>query len=252
MIKNLLQPIFFLLMCGVSLAGWPDDEVNHWDDVIIKKSGISTKPNDIRHWLQSRIPNATNELKAAKLVFDLGNESFEVREQASRELLKLNNLAIFELKKAVKSKDIEVAKRAADCLEQISPYESTTLKTAVIRLLGKSNPEVVFEYFTKLADTPELDLLTSEALLDAFNTATKSNPVLVQKLEDFSQTKNIKSRILIARALARANPNGLIFTKLSTNDQPIVKVNASLALLQEKDKKALGMLINLLTELKIN
>ncbi|NBR07850.1 MAG: hypothetical protein EBT92_19095 [Planctomycetes bacterium] len=27
MIKNLLQPIFFLLMCGVSLAGWPDDEV---------------------------------------------------------------------------------------------------------------------------------------------------------------------------------------------------------------------------------
>jgi len=186
------------------------------------------------------------------LVIDLGNESFEVREQASRELLKLNNLAIFELKKATKSKDIEVAKRASDCLEQISPHESIALKTAIIRLLGKSNPELVFEYFIKIADTPELDLLTSEALLDAFSITIKSNPTLLQKLEDFSLTKDIKSRILIARVLAIGNPNGIAFRKLSTDDQAIVKANALLALLQEKDKKAIGLLITLLPELKTN
>jgi hypothetical protein len=186
------------------------------------------------------------------LVIDLGNESFEVREQASRELLKLNNLAIFELKKAIKSKDIEVAKRASDCLEQISPHESIALKTAIIRLLGESNPELVFEYFIKIADTPELDILTSEALLDALSITIKSNPTLIQKLEDFAQTKDIKSRILIARVLAIGNPNGIAFRKLSTDDQAIVKANALLALLQEKDKKAIGLLITLLPELKTN
>jgi len=253
MSKSLLQSLLFLLLLGnVTHGGWPEDEVNYWDDIIINKSGISTKPKDIQNWLQSRIPNVTNGIKAAKWVADLGNESFEVREQASRELLKLNNLAIFELKKATKSKDIEVAKRASDCLEQISPHESIALKTAIIRLLGKSNPELVFEYFIKIADTPELDLLTSEALLDAFSITIKSNPTLLQKLEDFSLTKDIKSRILIARVLAIGNPNGIAFRKLSTDDQAIVKANALLALLQEKDKKAIGLLITLLPELKTN
>jgi len=253
MSKSLLQSLLFLLLLGnVTHGGWPEDEVNYWDDIIINKSGISTKPKDIQNWLQSRIPNVTNGIKASKWVIDLGNESFEVREQASRELLKLNNLAIFELKKATKSKDIEVAKRASDCLEQISPHESIALKTAIIRLLGKSNPELVFEYFIKIADTPELDLLTSEALLDAFSITIKSNPTLLQKLEDFSLTKDIKSRILIARVLAIGNPNGIAFRKLSTDDQAIVKANALLALLQEKDKKAIGLLITLLPELKTN
>ena len=253
MSKSLLQSLlFFVLICNVTHGGWPEDEVNYWDDIIIKKSSISTKPKDIQNWLQSRIPNVTNGIKASKWVIDLGNESFEVREQASRELLKLNNLAIFELKKATKNKDIEVAKRASDCLEQISPHESIALKTAIIRLLGKSNPELVFEYFSKIADTPELDLLTSEALLDAFSITIKSNPTLVRKLEDFAQTKDIKSRILIARVLAIGNPNGIAFRTLSTDDQTIVKANALLALLQEKDKKAIGLLITLLPELKTN
>ncbi|NBS90713.1 hypothetical protein EBS67_12070 [bacterium] len=253
MSKSLLQSLLFLLLLGnVTHGGWPEDEVNYWDDIIINKSGISTKPKDIQNWLQSRIPNVTNGIKAAKWVADLGNESFEVREQASRELLKLNNLAIFELKKAIKSKDIEVAKRASDCLEQISPHESIALKTAIIRILGESNPELVFEYFIKIADTPELDILTSEALLDALSITIKSNPTLVQKLEDFAQTKDIKSRILIARVLAIGNPNGIAFRKLSTDDQAIVKANALLALLQEKDKKAIGLLITLLPELKTN
>ena len=253
MSKSLLQSLLFLLLLGnVTHGGWPEDEVNYWDDIIINKSGISTKPKDIQNWLQSRIPNVTNGIKAAKWVADLGNESFEVREQASRELLKLNNLAIFELKKAIKSKDIEVAKRASDCLEQISPHESIALKTAIIRILGESNPELVFEYFIKIADTPELDILTSEALLDALSITIKSNPTLVQKLEDFAQTKDIKSRILIARALAIGNPNGIAFRKLSTDDQAIVKANALLALLQEKDKKAIGLLITILPELKTN
>ena len=253
MSKSLLQSLLFLfLICNITHGGWPEDEVHYWDDIIIKKSGISTNPKDIQTWLQSRIPNVTNGIKASKWVIDLGNDSFEVREHASRELLKLNNLAIFELKKAIKSKDIEVAKRASDCLEQISPHESIALKTAIIRLLGKSNPELVFEYFAKVVDTPELDILTSEALLDAFSITIKSNPTLVRKLEDRSQSKDIKSRILIARVLAIGNPNGIAFRKLSTDDQSIVKANALLSLLLEKDKKAIGLLISLLPELKTN
>ena len=147
---------------------------------------------------------------------------------------------------------LKFAKRATDCLEQISPNESIALKTAIIRLLGKSNPEMVFDYFSKITETSELDLLTSEALLDAFNITIKTNQNLIQKLEGFAQTKNIKSRIVIARVLAKGNPNATAFKKLSTEDKTLVKVNAALALLQEKDKKSIELLINLLPELKIN
>jgi hypothetical protein len=246
MIRIIVQCLLILvILCSLVNAGWPEDEVNYWDDIIIKKAGIKATAKDIRDWLQSRIPNSANELKAAKWVADLGNESFEVREQATQELLKLNNLAIFELKKAIKSQDVEVAKRATDCIEQISPNESIALKTAIIRLLGKSNPEMVFDYFSKITETSELDLLTAEALLDAFNITIKTNQNLIQKLESFAQTKNIKSRIVIARVLAKGNPNATAFKKLSTEDKTLVKVNAALALLQEKDKKAIELLINL-------
>ena len=67
MSKSLLRSLLFLLLfCNITHGGWPEDEVNYWDDIIIKKSGISTKPKDIQNWLQSRIPNATNGIKASK------------------------------------------------------------------------------------------------------------------------------------------------------------------------------------------
>lgn len=246
--------VFILLFLSYSLAhaAWPEDEVNYWDDMILKKAGISLAPNEIQKWLRTRIPNLSTESNAAKWVLELGNENFEIREQASKELLKLNNLAIFELKKALKSNDVEVVKRASDCLEKISPNESTALKCAVIRLLGKSDPRLVFEYFSKIAETPELDLMTSEAILDAFNSSIKTNTSLVKLLEDFPGPKNPNARIIIARTLAKGNPKGPAFKKLAENDAPIIRANAALALLQEKDKNAVGLLISLLSELKTN
>lgn len=102
---------------------------------------------------------------------------------------------------------------------------------------------MVFDYFSKITETSELDLLTAEALLDAFNITIKTNKNLIQKLESFAQTKNIKSRIVIARVLAKGNPNATAFKKLSTEDKTLVKVNAALALLQEKTKKQSNCLL---------
>lgn len=68
---NLLRSFLFLVLaCSFTNAGWPEDEVDYWDDIIIKKAGISTTPNNTKRWLESRIPNSINGQNVAKWVAD--------------------------------------------------------------------------------------------------------------------------------------------------------------------------------------
>lgn len=55
------------------------------------------------------------------LTYQLGSDDFRVREQASRELLKLGTKAIPALKEAAKSKDVEVVHRAKALLGKLDP-----------------------------------------------------------------------------------------------------------------------------------
>jgi len=252
-VTNFHLPLLLLIFsCGLIFAGWPENEISYLDDALIKSSGITNTTKELSGWLGTRIPDKKNEHLASKWIADLGNEIFEVREQATRELLKLDKTAVFELKKALNSKDIEVASRAKICLDKISPNDSLALKTAIIRKLATRDPEVLLNYLNIIAASDELDLPTSEALLDAFTIAIKTNANLFARLESFAKSKNPKTRILIAWILSRTNPNCDTFKTLLNNDLPIIKANAALALLQQREKSALRILAGVLPELKTN
>jgi hypothetical protein len=64
-------------------------------------------------------PTAEQKAAAAKAIADFASQDFETREKASAEVLKLGPAAIAALREAGKSKDAEVAKRAAQALSVI-------------------------------------------------------------------------------------------------------------------------------------
>jgi hypothetical protein len=93
--------------------------------------------------------NSMPDLKQriAKLITDLGDNSFLVRENASKELAKLGALAAAEIEAATKHADPEIATRASALMEQLwrsaSPLpEDDEIETKKFSIRGTIKPDV--------------------------------------------------------------------------------------------------------------
>src|SRR5260370_1389271 len=74
---------------------------------------------------------SNNDLeRMKKLIADLGDDSFEVRQNASAQLVVVGAAAIPLLKQAAKDTDIEVVRRAEDCLKHIETGSSSSIVAA--------------------------------------------------------------------------------------------------------------------------
>jgi hypothetical protein len=98
--------------------------------------------------------------RIAKLITDLGDNSFQVRENASKELAALGALAAAELEAAAKSPDPEVVTRAAALLEQLGggndpPPSDDEVQTKIFLIRGTAT-------FNSLAVTTEKGLVKIE------------------------------------------------------------------------------------------
>ncbi len=130
--------------------------------------------------------------KIAALVRQLGDKSFQVRENASQELVGLGEAAVPFLKQALKSSDLEVVRRAERCLQMIQTdparkERENAVLAAAVRLLAAKKPAGATEAllaFLPLADD-EADEGDIRAALRALALREgKPDPTLVLALED--------------------------------------------------------------------
>src|ERR1700719_849839 len=73
-------------------------------------------------------------------ITQLGDDSFEVREHASAALIARGAPAESLLKHAMKSSDVEVARRAEECLRQIKRTVGSAVPLAAARVLALRKP----------------------------------------------------------------------------------------------------------------
>jgi HEAT repeat protein len=90
------------------------------------------------------------------LIEQLGCGNFAERERASRVLVALELAAVPALQEAINSKDTEVRRRAALCLDEIQARTWHSLGLAAVRLLLRSKPEglaaVLIQYLPYAGD----------------------------------------------------------------------------------------------------
>src|SRR5439155_15682197 len=143
--------------------------------------------------------------KVRTLVRQLGDDSFEVREQASAELAAIGALARPLLEQALRDPDPEVVYRARDCLQRIKGEKGSNapLLAAAARLLAARRPagaaEVLLSYFPSADESVAEEIrttLTALAVRDG-----KPEPVLVEALADKEPLK----RAAAGEAFCRAN-----------------------------------------------
>jgi HEAT repeat protein len=188
--------------------------------------------------------------KVKQLIAKLGHDEFLTREAAFQELHHLGRIALPQLREAVASKDLEVARRVRDLIERIEHEPSRNLPGAAVRLLALRKPpgaaEALLAYLPLAENENLIDELKKSLTALAFHDG-KLDAALVRALTDSSPT----ARATAAEALAKGGgtEGRKAVRKLLQDDDAIVRLHVALTLAMIHEKDSVPVLIDLLAVL---
>jgi hypothetical protein len=184
------------------------------------------------------------------LIRQLGDDSFEARQKASAELAAQGPVALPLLREALRDPDVEIDRRAEECIHQIEQFHNPALAPAALRLLAARRPagtaEVLLAY-VPFADNESLAEEVREALARAAFRDGKPDPALTAALTDRSPARRAAAGAALCRA--GAPEQRAAGRKLLQDTDPVVRLRVALALAAAHDKDAVPILIDLLTRL---
>jgi hypothetical protein len=170
-------------------------------EAVLKKAGVGSSDQEVLAFLRRLAPAPDVLVKVRKLIGDLSSDTFEVREKAGDELVALGAVAVPLLQQAAKDDDVEVARRAKDCLELIKVRDTSETATAAIQVLGLRQPAGTAEAL--LAYLPGADKAVSREVWAALHhLARKEGPAkqaLVKALEDADPARRAAARAALGK-----------------------------------------------------
>lgn len=110
-------------------------------ETLLRNENLPTDGPGLLAYLRTQTRTSGDDARLRGWIRDLGDDDFDTREQASKNLLEAGRKAIAYLRPALESRDREVVRRAASCLESITEGPLTPMMPAILRLLGQRRPE---------------------------------------------------------------------------------------------------------------
>jgi hypothetical protein len=168
----------------------------------LKAAKVGTDGAALLEYLRGRVPREADRENIKRFIKQLGDDSSEVREQATQELIRQGSAARSELRRAAKDDDVEVASRARRCLDKIAEGEGSDGLPAALRLVAIKQPpgaaEVLLALAPALTDDDDVRELRN-ALAAVALPGVKPDKVVEQALED----KDPARRAAAAAALGK-------------------------------------------------
>jgi HEAT repeat protein len=232
---------------ALSAAGGKADTAA--DEQTLKAFGIDTTDQALLEFFRKRTLD-DDRAKIHDYIRDLGDDAYETRERASAKLVALGSVAEPFLKKALASDDVEVVRRAEDCLRLIRQGVGASLPAAAARLVARRQlagaAPVLLAYLPFAPNTLVAEevrkALTALAVRDG-----KPEPALVAALSDPVAGR----RAAAAEALCRSGltePRASVKQLLKDPDAE-VRLQVALTLANAHDRDAIPVLIDLLGQL---
>lgn len=215
------------------------------DEKTLADAGLKSDGNSLIQFLARRSEDKVDPIQIKELITKLGDDNFDIREQTSATLNAIGIAALQDLKTASKNPDVEISRRAKDCIQKIEEGSRKFVVAASIRLLGAKKPEGALTALINYSQFSELDQ-TTEDLIAAI-TATGSDNGSPSKiiLEAIHGNKPL-AKIICAEALANINPE--LFKKeaiaLLNSDEPRVRYKIALAFGKLGDKRSIEPLVS--------
>src|SRR5208282_5094511 len=105
------------------------------DELLLREAHIDSTADGLIAFLQRSSGRDEDLQNLDQLLRDLGNNSFSVRQRASKQLIALGTPALAGLGKALTDRDKEVVQRARTCLEEIEKNVNPGLHWIAVRRL---------------------------------------------------------------------------------------------------------------------
>jgi hypothetical protein len=236
--------LFFLATAGI--AAEPDPL--QLDEDQIKELGLATDGPALVRFLKQRVKPEADLEQIKKLIGKLGDEDFQVRLRATQTLIGIGAPAVPLLKEALKNPDVEVMRRADDCIKSIEKLATPGMVSTVVRVLAARHPEqafpVLMEYLPKAEDPMIVDEI-ARGLARAGVRDGKPDPILAKALTDPSPLL----RGVAAEAIGRgAAQKGEVRTLADKDPDKSVRFRAAVGLIGGRDREGVTALLRLLPE----
>jgi hypothetical protein len=239
---------------ALTLAAWPvrlagDEAATEADEAKLQAAGLKTDGPALLDFFRRRTLTEAQRGQLADTVRRLGDDSFQVRERASADLVAAGRTALPFLKAVVGENDLEVARRAERCLHVIEGGEAAALTAAAVRLLAVRKPlraaEVLLAYLPFAADEAiEEEALATLGVLGVRD--GKTDPLLPRALKDPEPARRAAAALLVARS-PEAGERAAVRKLLADRDVK-VRLRAAQGLVAARDKEAVPTLVALLGE----
>jgi len=216
------------------------------DERILTENKVPTDGPGLLAFVRHLVLDDKAEARLKKLVKQLGDDDFDVREEASRLLVAAGAPARPFLIPASKDSDPEVSGRATKCLQQIELGLTSVVTSAAVRVLALRKPDGAAEALLDYLPAAEDDTVAEEvrgALAALALRDGKPVPALVAALSDKSPVKRAAAGAALARADAADQRDAV--KKMLRDAEPVVRLRVALALVA-RDKDAVPVLISLL------
>lgn len=242
---TLLLGTWLLLGAGLASADTSPDEA------MLKENKISAEGPALLEFFRHRTIQGDEETRIKKLIGQLGDDEFEKRELASQALVNIGSRARAQLERATTDPDLEVSRRAQDCLKQIEQGVTSVTVSAAVRVLVKKKPagtlEVLLTYLPSAEDESVAEVVR-EGLTELTRQAGKADPALLAALSDPSAARRIGAGVALARVDLGDQREAV--RMLLKDPDPVVRFRVGLAL-TDKDREAIPVLIDLLADSKL-
>ena len=233
----------------LALAAPPARVAESGDEQALRAAGIRTDAASLLDFFRKHTLGAEDVRKIEALIRALGSRSFAVRERASAGLVKWGRAALPLLRAALSSRDIEVARRAARCLEELDRGPGPGLAASAARVLARRAPKeavAILLAYAPHADDDNVAEAVREALLVLSPPDKAPEPALSAALRDPSPARRGAAAHVLGRK-KDAESRAAVRALLKDRD-PGVRFLAVRALLFGGDREAVPALIALLSD----
>jgi hypothetical protein len=215
-------------------TGLPKEDLD-----VLKRVNLKADAASLLDYLRKQTHPEADPKQMEQLIRDLGDDVFQVREQAYGKLITLGKTALVGLKQAEKDTDPEVRHRAKDLRERLEAKVEPAIQIATVRLLARMKPAGTAEVLLNFVPFAP-DLSVTDEVCKALDVVAKSGggiePVIVKSLDDKNPIKRgAAGEAIIVAKNAEHLPAA---RQLIKDSDPLVRVRIGLALVQTKDKAA--------------